>query len=80
MISGPGFRGRAPGRQARQAIPSRMVPSPNRNASSAKSAGQNQGIRALPYTPGKNRILRLATKGVTAAANAITLPGPVAGE
>ena len=41
---------------------------------------QNQGIRALPYMPGKNRILRLATKGVTAAANAITLPGPAAGE
>ena len=41
---------------------------------------QNQGIRALPYMPGKNRILRLATKGVTAAANAITLPSPTAGE
>jgi hypothetical protein len=40
---------------------------------------QNQGIRALPYMPGKNRILSLATKGVTAAANAITLPGPAAG-
>jgi hypothetical protein len=30
--------------------------------------------------PGKNRILSLATKGVTAAANAITLPSPTAGE
>jgi 2-polyprenyl-6-methoxyphenol hydroxylase-like FAD-dependent oxidoreductase len=37
---------------------------------------QNQGIRALPYLPGKNWILRLATKGVKEAANAITLPGP----
>jgi 2-polyprenyl-6-methoxyphenol hydroxylase-like FAD-dependent oxidoreductase len=37
---------------------------------------QNQGIRALPYLPGKNWILRLATKGVTEAANAITLPSP----
>jgi 2-polyprenyl-6-methoxyphenol hydroxylase-like FAD-dependent oxidoreductase len=35
---------------------------------------QNQGIRALPYMPGKNWILSLATKGVTEAANAIALP------
>jgi 2-polyprenyl-6-methoxyphenol hydroxylase-like FAD-dependent oxidoreductase len=37
---------------------------------------QNQGIRALPYMPGKNWVLSLATRGVTEAANAITLPGP----
>jgi 2-polyprenyl-6-methoxyphenol hydroxylase-like FAD-dependent oxidoreductase len=37
---------------------------------------QNQGIRALPYMPGKNRILSLATRGVKEAANAITLPTP----
>jgi 2-polyprenyl-6-methoxyphenol hydroxylase-like FAD-dependent oxidoreductase len=37
---------------------------------------QNQGIRALPYLPGKNWILSLATKGVKEAANAITLPSP----
>jgi 2-polyprenyl-6-methoxyphenol hydroxylase-like FAD-dependent oxidoreductase len=37
---------------------------------------QNQGIRALPYMPGKNWILSLATKGVKEAANAITLPSP----
>jgi 2-polyprenyl-6-methoxyphenol hydroxylase-like FAD-dependent oxidoreductase len=36
---------------------------------------QNQGIRALPYMPGKKWILRQATKGVSEAANAITLPG-----
>lgn len=35
---------------------------------------QNQGIRVLPYMPGKNQILKLATKGVKEAANAITLP------
>ena len=35
---------------------------------------QNQGIRALPYMPGKNWILSLATRGVTEAANAVTLP------
>jgi 2-polyprenyl-6-methoxyphenol hydroxylase-like FAD-dependent oxidoreductase len=35
---------------------------------------QNQGIRALPYMPGKNWVLSLATKGVEQAANAITLP------
>ena len=34
---------------------------------------QNQAIRALPYMPGKNYILSLATKGVREAANAITL-------
>jgi 2-polyprenyl-6-methoxyphenol hydroxylase-like FAD-dependent oxidoreductase len=34
---------------------------------------QNQTIRALPYMPGKNLILNLATKGVREAANAITL-------
>ena len=37
---------------------------------------QNQGIRALPYMPGKNWILSLATRGVKQAANAITLPSP----
>jgi 2-polyprenyl-6-methoxyphenol hydroxylase-like FAD-dependent oxidoreductase len=37
---------------------------------------QNQGIRALPYLPGKNWILSLATRGVKEAANAITLPSP----
>src|ERR1700678_2627825 len=37
---------------------------------------QNQGIRALPYMPGKNWILSLATSGVKEAANAITLPSP----
>ena len=37
---------------------------------------QNQGIRALPYMPGKNWILSLATRGVKEAANAITLPSP----
>jgi 2-polyprenyl-6-methoxyphenol hydroxylase-like FAD-dependent oxidoreductase len=37
---------------------------------------QNQGIRALPYLPGKNWILSLATKGVKEAASAIALPGP----
>ena len=37
---------------------------------------QNQGIRALPYVPGKNWILSLATRGVKEAANAITLPSP----
>jgi 2-polyprenyl-6-methoxyphenol hydroxylase-like FAD-dependent oxidoreductase len=37
---------------------------------------QNQGIRALPYLPGKNWVLSLATKGVKEAANAITLPQP----
>ena len=37
---------------------------------------QNQGIRALPYMPGKNWILNLATRGVKQAANAITLPSP----
>jgi hypothetical protein len=41
---------------------------------------QNQGIRALPYMPGKNWVLSLATKGVKEAANAITLPSPTAGE
>jgi 2-polyprenyl-6-methoxyphenol hydroxylase-like FAD-dependent oxidoreductase len=39
---------------------------------------QNQGIRALPYMPGKNWILSLATRGVKEAANAITLPGQAA--
>jgi 2-polyprenyl-6-methoxyphenol hydroxylase-like FAD-dependent oxidoreductase len=34
---------------------------------------QNQAIKALPYMPGKNYILSLATKGVREAANAITL-------
>ena len=34
---------------------------------------QNQTIRALPYMPWKNIILGLTTKGVRAAANAITL-------
>ena len=37
---------------------------------------QNQGIRALPYMPGKSWVLSLATKGVKEAANAITLPSP----
>jgi 2-polyprenyl-6-methoxyphenol hydroxylase-like FAD-dependent oxidoreductase len=37
---------------------------------------QKQGIRALPYMPGKNWVLSLATKGVKEAANAITLPSP----
>jgi hypothetical protein len=40
---------------------------------------QNQGLRALPYMPGKNWVLSLATKGVKQAANAITLPSPTAG-
>jgi 2-polyprenyl-6-methoxyphenol hydroxylase-like FAD-dependent oxidoreductase len=35
---------------------------------------QNQGIRLLPYMPGKNWVLSQATKGVKEAANAITLP------
>jgi 2-polyprenyl-6-methoxyphenol hydroxylase-like FAD-dependent oxidoreductase len=35
---------------------------------------QNQGIRVLPYMPGKNWVLSLATRGVKEAANAITLP------
>jgi 2-polyprenyl-6-methoxyphenol hydroxylase-like FAD-dependent oxidoreductase len=34
---------------------------------------QNQAIKALPYMPGKNYILSLATKGVREAANAITI-------
>ncbi len=37
---------------------------------------QNQGIRVLPYMPGKNWILSLATRGVKEAANAIALPSP----
>jgi len=37
---------------------------------------QTQGIRALPYLPGKNWVLSLATRGVKDAANAITLPSP----
>ena len=37
---------------------------------------QNQGIRAMPYMPGKNWILSQATKGVKEAANAVTLPTP----
>ena len=37
---------------------------------------QNQGISALPYMPGKNWVLSLATRGVKEAANAITLPSP----
>jgi 2-polyprenyl-6-methoxyphenol hydroxylase-like FAD-dependent oxidoreductase len=37
---------------------------------------QNQGIRAMPYLPGKNWILSQATKGVKEAANAVTLPSP----
>jgi 2-polyprenyl-6-methoxyphenol hydroxylase-like FAD-dependent oxidoreductase len=37
---------------------------------------QNLGIRALPYMPGKKWVLSQATKGVTEAANAITLPSP----
>ena len=41
---------------------------------------QNQGIRALPYMPGKNWVLSLATRGVKEAANAITLPSPAPGE
>jgi 2-polyprenyl-6-methoxyphenol hydroxylase-like FAD-dependent oxidoreductase len=40
---------------------------------------QNQALRALPYMPGKNWVLSLATKGVKQAANAITLPDPAAG-
>jgi 2-polyprenyl-6-methoxyphenol hydroxylase-like FAD-dependent oxidoreductase len=35
---------------------------------------QNQGMRVLPYMPGKNQILKLATRGVKEAANAVTLP------
>jgi 2-polyprenyl-6-methoxyphenol hydroxylase-like FAD-dependent oxidoreductase len=35
---------------------------------------QTQTIRALPYMPGKKLILAQATKGVRAAANAISLP------
>jgi 2-polyprenyl-6-methoxyphenol hydroxylase-like FAD-dependent oxidoreductase len=35
---------------------------------------QNQGIRVMPYMPGKNWVLSLATRGVKEAANAITLP------
>ena len=37
---------------------------------------QNQGIRAMPYLPGKNWILSQATKGVKEAADAVTLPSP----
>jgi 2-polyprenyl-6-methoxyphenol hydroxylase-like FAD-dependent oxidoreductase len=37
---------------------------------------QNQGIRALPYMPGKNWVLSQATRGVKEAANAVTLPSP----
>lgn len=37
---------------------------------------QNQGMRVLPYMPGKNWVLSLATRGVKEAANAITLPSP----
>jgi 2-polyprenyl-6-methoxyphenol hydroxylase-like FAD-dependent oxidoreductase len=37
---------------------------------------QNQGIKAMPYMPGKNWILSQATKGVKEAANAVTLPSP----
>ena len=37
---------------------------------------QNQGIRAMPYMPGKNWIISQATKGVKEAANAVTLPSP----
>ena len=40
---------------------------------------QNQGIRALPYMPGKNWILSLATRGVKEAANAVALPSPPPG-
>jgi 2-polyprenyl-6-methoxyphenol hydroxylase-like FAD-dependent oxidoreductase len=36
---------------------------------------QNQAIKALPYLPWKNYVLRLATKGVSEAANAINLDG-----
>ena len=36
----------------------------------------DQGIRVLPYMPGKNWVLSLATRGVKEAANAITLPSP----
>ena len=39
---------------------------------------QNQGIKALPYMPGKNWILSLATRGVKEAANAVALPTPAA--
>ena len=35
---------------------------------------QRQGMRLLPYTPGKNWILNQATKGVKQASNAIVLP------
>jgi 2-polyprenyl-6-methoxyphenol hydroxylase-like FAD-dependent oxidoreductase len=35
---------------------------------------QNQGIKVMPYLPGKNWVLSLATRGVKEAANAITLP------
>jgi 2-polyprenyl-6-methoxyphenol hydroxylase-like FAD-dependent oxidoreductase len=37
---------------------------------------QRQGIKALPYMPGKNWILSQATKGVKEAASAIALPTP----
>lgn len=37
---------------------------------------QKQGMRVLPYMPGKNWLVRLATKGVKEAANAIALPNP----
>jgi 2-polyprenyl-6-methoxyphenol hydroxylase-like FAD-dependent oxidoreductase len=37
---------------------------------------QNQGIKILPYMPGKNWVLSLATRGVKEAATAITLPDP----
>jgi 2-polyprenyl-6-methoxyphenol hydroxylase-like FAD-dependent oxidoreductase len=37
---------------------------------------QKQGMKVLPYMPGKTWIAKLATKGVKEAANAIVLPNP----
>jgi 2-polyprenyl-6-methoxyphenol hydroxylase-like FAD-dependent oxidoreductase len=40
---------------------------------------QSQGMKIFPYMPGKNWIMKLATKGVKEAADAITLPGSQGG-
>ncbi len=37
---------------------------------------QKQGMKILPYMPGKTWVTKLATKGVKEAANAIVLPNP----
>jgi 2-polyprenyl-6-methoxyphenol hydroxylase-like FAD-dependent oxidoreductase len=37
---------------------------------------QNQGLRLMPYMPGKGMIVKLATRGVKEASNAIELPSP----